>query len=82
MIGAQGFTRIEAIADGVEAVYTSDESKRRFEIMARQVFVRFKALVTEPAAFTYAEPTTTWKPSTRSSRTPRHRHGRSSASHR
>src|SRR5207249_1446303 len=49
------FTRIEGIADGVEAVYTSDESKRRFEIMARQVFIRFKALVMEPAAFTYAE---------------------------
>ncbi len=55
MIGSKGFTRIEAIADGVEAVYTSDESKRRFEIMARQVFIRFKALVMEPAAFTYAE---------------------------
>lgn len=55
MIGSKGFTRIAAIADGVEAVYTSDESKRRFEIMARQVFVRFKALVMEPAAFTYAE---------------------------
>jgi type I restriction enzyme, R subunit len=55
MSGSQGFARIEAIADGVEAVYTSDESKRRFEIMARQVFSRFKALVMEPAAFTYAE---------------------------
>src|ERR1700722_12045993 len=55
LIGAKGFSKIEAIADGVEAVYTSDESKRRFEIMARQVFVRFKALVMEPSAFTYAE---------------------------
>ena len=32
-----------------------DESKRRFEIMARQVFIRFKALIMEPAAFAYAE---------------------------
>jgi type I restriction enzyme R subunit len=39
----------------VEAVYTSDEAKRRFEILARQVFVRFKALVMEPSAFAYAE---------------------------
>ncbi len=56
MIGAKGFTRIAAIADGVEAVTNSrDEGRRRFEIMARQVFIRFKALVMEPAAFTYAE---------------------------
>jgi len=52
--GAKGFTRIQALADAVEAVYTSDESKRRFEIMARQVFIRFKALIMEPAAFPYA----------------------------
>jgi len=40
----------------VEAVYTTDDSKRRFEILARQVFVRFRALVTEPTAYRYAEP--------------------------
>ena len=32
-----------------------DEAKRRFEIMARQVFIRFKALLMEPTAFAYAE---------------------------
>jgi type I restriction enzyme R subunit len=55
LIGAKGFTRIQALADAVEAVYTSDESKRRFEIMARQVFIRFKGLLMEPAALLYAE---------------------------
>ena len=55
LIGAKGFARIKGIADGVEAVYTSDEAKRRFEILARQVFIRFKALLMEPAAFAYAE---------------------------
>jgi type I restriction enzyme R subunit len=55
LLGSKGFPRIHAIADGVDAVYTSDESKRRFEILARQVFIRFKALIMEPAAFTYAE---------------------------
>jgi type I restriction enzyme R subunit len=55
MLGSKGFDRIQAIADGVEAVYTTDESKRRFEILARQVFIRFKALVMEPSAFPYAE---------------------------
>src|SRR6266404_9753996 len=31
-----------------------DEGRRRFEILARQVFIRFKALIMEPAVFTYA----------------------------
>ena len=53
--GAKGFVRIEAIADGAEAVIGSrDEGRRRFEIMARQVFVRFKALVTDQTAHVFA----------------------------
>ncbi len=55
LVGAAGFARILAIRDAVNAVYTNDESKRRFEIMARQVFVRFKSLVTEPSVFAYAQ---------------------------
>jgi type I restriction enzyme R subunit len=55
LAGATGFTRIEALRDAVDALYTSDEAKRRFEIMARQVFIRFKALLMEPSAFRYAE---------------------------
>ncbi|HXH91763.1 MAG TPA: type I restriction endonuclease subunit R [Thermoanaerobaculia bacterium] len=53
--GATGFTKIEALRDAVDACYTSDEAKRRFEIIARQVFIRMKALLMEPAAWTYAE---------------------------
>jgi type I restriction enzyme R subunit len=53
--GAGGFARIEALRDATNAVYTSDAAKRRFEIMARQVFARFKALLLEPTSFTYAE---------------------------
>jgi type I restriction enzyme R subunit len=53
--GATGFARIEALRDGVDALYTSDEAKRRFEIIARQVFIRFKALLMEPSALAYAE---------------------------
>jgi type I restriction enzyme, R subunit len=55
LLGAKGFARIQALADAVEAVYTSDEAKRRFEILARQIFIRFKSLIAEPAAYTYAE---------------------------
>jgi type I restriction enzyme R subunit len=53
--GATGFDRIEALRDAVDALYTSDEAKRRFEIIARQVFIRFKALLMEPSAFAYGE---------------------------
>jgi hypothetical protein len=53
--GATGFERIEALSDATNAVYTSDEAKRRFEILARLVFARFKALLMEPTAFIYAE---------------------------
>ena len=42
LIGSTGFTRIKGLKDAVEAVYTNDEGKRRFEVLARQVFVRFK----------------------------------------
>ena len=55
LLGAKGFARIQGLADAVDAVYTNDESKRRFEILARVVFSRFKALLVEPSALTYAE---------------------------
>ncbi|GAB6190699.1 type I restriction endonuclease subunit R [Desulfocastanea catecholica] len=55
LVGAKGFTRIQALADAVDVVYTSDETKRRFEILARQVFIRFKGLLMEPSALLYAE---------------------------
>jgi len=55
LIGAKGFARIKGLADAVEAVYSSDEAKRRFEILSRQVFIRFKALLMEPTVFAYAE---------------------------
>jgi type I restriction enzyme R subunit len=53
--GAKGFVRIQALKDAMDVLYTSDEAKRRFEIMARQVFARFKALLMEPSVFQYAE---------------------------
>ena len=55
LIGSTGFARIKGLKDAVEVVYASDEAKRRFEVLARQVFVRFKALLMEPSAFAYAE---------------------------
>ena len=55
LIGSTGFARIQGLKDAVEAVYSSDEAKRRFEALAREVFRRFKALLTEPSAYDYAE---------------------------
>jgi type I restriction enzyme, R subunit len=55
LIGAKGFERIQALRDAVDALYTSDQARRRFEIMARQVFLRFKALLMEPSVFAFAE---------------------------
>ena len=55
LIGSTGFVRIKGLKDAVEAVHTSDEARRRFEVLARQVFVRFKALLMEPSAFAWAE---------------------------
>ena len=55
LIGSKGFTRIKGLKDAVEALYASDDCKRRFEILAREVFHRFKALLTEPSALVYAE---------------------------
>lgn len=56
MFGTKGFLKIAAIADGAEAVLAArDEGRRRFEIMAREVFDRFKALIMERAALVFAE---------------------------
>ena len=55
LVGLSGFERIKGLKDGVEAVYSSDEGKRRFEILARTVFARFRALLTEPSAYAFAE---------------------------
>jgi type I restriction enzyme R subunit len=55
LIGSKGFDRIRALRDAVNALYSSDEAKRRFEIYARMVFSRFKALLMEPSSYQFAE---------------------------
>ena len=53
LTGATGFTRIAALSDAVDALYTTDEAKRRFEIMAREIFSLMKTLVLEPSVRPY-----------------------------
>lgn len=69
LLGVSGFKKIEAFKDAVEAIYRGgpsdaakdaasicpDEAKRRYEILSRIVFSRFKALLMEPSALVYAE---------------------------
>jgi type I restriction enzyme R subunit len=56
LLGATGFDKISGFADAVEAVIGArDEGRRRFEILSREVFSRFKALIMEPAALAFAE---------------------------
>ncbi|MCI0458563.1 MAG: type I restriction endonuclease subunit R [Gemmataceae bacterium] len=54
LVGAKGFDQIEVLRDAVNALYTSEAARRRFEILARQVFERFRALLTEPSIYQYA----------------------------
>ncbi|MFC3716315.1 type I restriction endonuclease subunit R [Luteimonas soli] len=45
ILGSTGFARNKAILDAKEAINENDEMRKRFELMARDVFVRFKACV-------------------------------------
>lgn len=49
LITAEGFDKIRAIKDGVEAIYTNDESRKKFEVLAREVFQKFKSVLPDPA---------------------------------
>ena len=42
-----------AIKNGVDAVYTNDETRKKFEIMAREVFKKFKAVLPDPVIEQY-----------------------------
>jgi len=55
LVGSHGFDRVEALRDATEALKANDEAKRRFEVMARQVFAIQKSLIMEPAAHAFDE---------------------------
>jgi type I restriction enzyme R subunit len=46
VVKCTGFDRIAAIGRAKEAVNENDETRKRFEVMARAVFVKFKACLT------------------------------------
>ncbi|MCC5841859.1 MAG: type I restriction endonuclease subunit R [Opitutales bacterium] len=53
--GVTGFDRIRLFRDAEEVLWNAGEGRRRFEILARQVFVRFKSLITDRVVFDFAE---------------------------
>ena len=44
LIKASGLEKLSAMESGVNAVYTNDETKSKFQILAREVFKKYKAL--------------------------------------
>ncbi|HCE56610.1 MAG TPA: type I restriction endonuclease subunit R [Prolixibacteraceae bacterium] len=44
LINSEGLDKLSALHKGINAVYTNDETKRKFQILAREVFKKFKAL--------------------------------------
>jgi type I restriction enzyme R subunit len=44
LINTNGLHKLAAIEQGINAVYTNDETKRKFQVLARAVFKKYKAL--------------------------------------
>lgn len=54
LINADGLHKLAAIEKAVNAVYTNDETKRKFQVLAREVFKKYKALQPDKALNQYA----------------------------
>lgn len=48
LLETEGFDKISAIPSAVDAVCTNDESRARFEVLAREIFQKKQALIAEP----------------------------------
>ncbi|MBK8805193.1 MAG: type I restriction endonuclease subunit R [Bacteroidales bacterium] len=54
LIKADGLHKLAAMEKAVNAVYTNDETKRKFQILAREVFKKYKALQPDKVLNQYA----------------------------
>lgn len=54
LIEASGLLKLAAMEKGVNSVYTNDETKRKFQVLAREVFRKFKALQPDKVLNDYA----------------------------
>lgn len=48
LVESEGLLKIKALQDALEAVNTNDETRKKFEIMAREVFKKHKAILPDP----------------------------------
>lgn len=53
IIDTSGFERNNAIIAAKEAINENDETRKKFEVMSREVFIKFKACLTIPAMSIY-----------------------------
>jgi len=53
IINTSGFERNKAIVTAKEAVNENDETRKKFEVMCREVFIKFKACLTIPKVNDY-----------------------------
>ena len=54
LINADGLYKLAAMEKAVNAVYTNDETKRKFQILAREIFKKYKALQPDKVLNQYA----------------------------
>jgi type I restriction enzyme R subunit len=54
LIKADGLHKLAAIEKAINAVYTNDETKRKYQILARAVFKKYKALQPDKVLHQYA----------------------------
>lgn len=54
LINADGLHKLAAMEKAVNAVYTNDETKRKFQVLAREVFKKYKALQPDKVLNQYA----------------------------
>jgi type I restriction enzyme R subunit len=54
LIHTAGLEKLAAMEKGVNAVYTNDETKSKFQVLAREVFKKFKALQPDKALNAFA----------------------------
>ncbi|MFM2376160.1 MAG: hypothetical protein RLZZ165_1257, partial [Bacteroidota bacterium] len=54
LVAASGLTKLAALEKGLDAVYTNDETKHKFQVLAREVFRKYKALQPHKVLNNYA----------------------------
>jgi type I restriction enzyme R subunit len=54
LINADGLHKLAAMEKAVNAVYTNDETKRKFQVLAREVFKKYKAMQPDKILNKYA----------------------------